>query len=101
MSPITAFGGGVGTRAARERSPYGGRTNRAGGEQLITRRLTRSDRTDEWGAGPPERGTAPHGEGRRSGQLWFQVTLKLLPPDRAEVVALVVPPEAMLILSGP
>lgn len=34
-------------------------------------------------------------------QLWFQATVKLLPPDSAEVVALVVLPEAMLILSGP
>jgi len=33
-------------------------------------------------------------------QLWFQVTVKLVPPDSAEVVAFVVLPDAMLILSG-
>lgn len=49
-------------------------------------------------------GVLPRGDRILTGdrcQLWFQVTLKFSPPDSAEVVALVVLPVAMLILSGP
>ena len=48
--------------------------------------------------GPAEGGPDPDGG---TAQLWFQVTLKFSPLDSAEVVALVVLPVAMLILSGP